>query len=87
MQSNFDEIFDNLYSSPSVIDVSSESGEEFTVEPGNFQAFDERFRVVGTNLDMMSAFARAAAATLFASSSVPFQTEEVVDTTGSQIDN
>ena len=86
MQFNIDEILDNFNSSPSVIDVSSESGEKFTVEPGNFQALDERFRVVRHDSDVMSAFVGAAAATLFPSSSAPFQTEEVIDTTGSQIE-
>ena len=86
MQFNIDEMFGNINSSPSVIDVSSESGEEFTVEPGNVHALDERFRVGGPDSDAMSAFVGAAAATLFPSSSVPFQTEEVVDTIGSQIE-
>ena len=86
MQFNIDEILGNFKSSPSTIDVSSESGEELTVEPGNFQALDERFRVVRPDSDVMSAFVEAAAATLFPSSSDPFQTEEVVDTGGSQIE-
>ena len=81
MQTNIDEI-----SSPSVIDVSSESGEEFMVEPGNVQALDERFRVGGPSSDAMSAFVGAAAATLFPSFSIPYQTEEVIDTDGSQIE-
>ena len=83
---NSDEILDNFNSSPSVIEVSSESGEECTVEPGNFQALDERFRVVRPDSDGMSGFVGAAAATLVPRSSVPFQTEEVVDTAGSQIE-
>ena len=86
MQFNIDEIYDNFTSSPSVIDVSSESGEKFTVETGNFQALDERFRVVRPDSDVMSAFVGAAAATFFPSSSVSFKTEEVVDTAGSQIE-
>ena len=56
------------------------------VEHGIVQALDERFRVVGPNSDAMSAFVGAAAATLFPSSSVPYQSEEVIDTTGSQIE-
>ena len=85
MQFNIDQILDNFIS-PSVIDVSSDSGEEFTVEPGNVQALDERFCVVGSNSDAMSAFVGAAVATLFPSSSVRYQSEEVIDTTGSQIE-
>ena len=86
MQFKIDEILDNFNSSPSVIDVSSESGQEFMVEPGIVQALDERFHVVGPNSDAMSAFVGAAAATLFPSSSVPYQSEEVINTTGSQIE-
>ena len=70
MQFNIDEILDNFNSSPSVIDVSSESREEFIVEPGNIEALDKRFRVVSPNSDAMSAFVGAVAATLFPSSSV-----------------
>ena len=35
MQFSLDEIFDNFRSSPSIIDVSNESGEELTVETGD----------------------------------------------------
>ena len=86
MQFNIDETFDNLDSPPSIIDISSESGEEFVVEPGDIQALDERFRVGGPSADAMSAFVRAAAATLFPSSAVPYQNEETIDTAGSQIE-
>ena len=80
MQFNLDEMLDNFDSPPSIIDVSSESREEFMVEPGDVQALDERFRVGGPTTDAMSAFVGAAAGTLFPSSSVPYQTEEVIDT-------
>ena len=55
------------------------------VEPGDVQALDERFRIGGP-ADAMSAFVGAAAATLFHSSSVPYQNEETIDTAGSQIE-
>ena len=64
LQSNIDEMFDNCNSSPSIIDVSSESAKEFMVEPGDVQALDERFRVGGPTTGAMSAFVGAAAATL-----------------------
>ena len=86
MQFNIDEMLDNFNSSPSIIDVSSESGEEFMAEPRDVQALDERFRVGGPTTDAMSAFVGAAAATLFPSSSVPYQSEEVIDSTGSKIE-
>ena len=79
-------MFDNFDSPPSIIDVSSESGEEFMVEPGNVQALNERFRVEGPSTDAMSVFVGAAAATLFPSSAVPDQNEETIDTAGSQIE-
>ena len=86
MQFDTDEMLDSFNSPPSIIDVSSESGEEFTVEPGDVQALDERFRVGGSTTDVMSAFVGAAAATLVPSSAVPYQTEEFIDITGSQIE-
>ena len=86
MHFNIDEMFDNFDSPPTTIEVSSESGEEFVVEPGDVQALDERFRVGGPSADAMSAFVGAAAATLFPSSAVPYQNEETIDTAGSQIE-
>ena len=86
MQFNIYEMFDNFDSPPSKFDVSSESGEEFMVEPGDVQVLDERFRVGGPSTDAMSAFVGAAAATLFPSSAVSYQNEETIDTTGSQIE-
>ena len=86
MQFNIDEMLSNIDSLPSIIDVSSESGEKFTVEPGVVQAPDESFRVGGPSADAISTFVGAAAATLFPSASLPYQAEEVIDTTGSQIE-
>ena len=87
MQFNIDEMFDNhLRSSPSTIDDSNESGEEFVVEPGNVQALDERFRVGGPSTDAMSAFVGAAAANFIPSHSLPHSPEDVSYTTGSQIE-
>ena len=82
-QFDIDEIFD--YLRPSVIDVSSESGEEFIVEAGNVQELDEMFRVGGPSTEAMSAFA-GAAATLFQSHSLPQQSQDVTDTSGSHIE-
>ena len=77
---------DTFRSSPSIIDVSSESGEEFTVEPGDVNAIVERFRVGAQVADAMSAFVGAAATTLFPQSTFPSQNTEVIDTAGSQIE-
>ena len=86
MQFNIDEMFDNFDSPPSIIDVSSEYGEEFMVEPGDVQALGERFRIGGPSADAMSAFVGAAAASLFPSSAVPYRNKETIDTAGSQIE-
>ena len=86
MQFNIDRMLDDINSSPSIIDVSSESGEEFTVEPGDVGALDERFSVGSTSSDAMSAFVGAAAASLFPSTPLPYQSEEVIDAAGSQIE-
>ena len=86
MQFDINEKFGNLGSSISIIDVSGESEEEFTAEPGNVQARDERFRVGGTSTDAMPAFVGAATATLFLSPSFPHQSEDLINTSRSQIE-
>ena len=75
---------DTFGSSPSVIDISSESGEEFTVEPGNVNAIEERFRVGAPGSNAMSPFVGAAATTHFPQSTLPQLGTEVIDTAGSQ---
>ena len=77
---------DSFGSSPSVIDISSESGEEFTVEPGNVNAIEERFRVGAPGSNAMTAFAGAAAMTLFPQSTASQLDTEIIDTAGSQIE-
>ena len=77
---------DTFGSSPSVIDISSESGEEITVEPGNVNALEERFRVGAPVSNAMTAFVGAAAMTLFPQSTVSQLDTEIIDTAGSQIE-
>ena len=71
--------------SPSIIDVSSDSGEEFVVQPSNLPDIEKRFRVVGPRSDMMTAFVGAASATLFTSETEHPVVTEIIDTAGTQI--
>ena len=86
LQFRLDDLMDTFGSSPSVIDISSESGEEFTVEPGNVNVIEERFRVGAPGSNAMTAFAGAAAMTLFPQSTVSQLDTEILDTAGSQIE-
>ena len=86
LQFRLDDLMDTFGSSPSVIDISSESGEEFTVEPGNVNVIEERFRVGAPGSNAMTAFAGAAAMTLFPQSTVSQLDTDIIDTAGSQIE-
>ena len=79
---------DSLYSpiSPDVIDISSNSGDDFLVEPGNVTQLEERFRVNQTTQDAMTTFMGAATAMLFLSSNDPILQGNVIDTTGTGIE-
>ena len=86
LQFNLEE--DSLYSpiSPDVIDISSNSGDEFLVEPGNVPQLEERFRVNQTTHDVMTTFMGAATAKLFPSGNDPILQGSVIDTTGTGIE-
>ena len=71
--------------SPEVVDISSESGEEFIVEPGNIAQIDERFGINTMGSNMMFAFVGSAAAVLFPQPN-PINRQETVDTAGSSIE-
>ena len=53
--------------SPGIVDISSDSGEEFVVHPNDLSDVEERFRVGGPRSDMLTAFVGATTATLFTS--------------------
>ena len=72
--------------SPGIIDVSSDSGEEFLVQRGDIPNLEERFRVGGPGTDVMSAFMGAASATLFPSRSIDPDPYEIIDTAGTNIE-
>ena len=86
LQFRLDVLMGTLASPPSIIDISSESGEEFTVEPGDVSAIEERCRVGAPGSSAMSAFVGAAATTLFPQSTFQQADTEVIDTAGSQIE-
>ena len=72
--------------SPSIIDVSSDSGEEFVVQPSRLPVIEGRFRVEGPRSVMMTAFVGATSATLFASKPEDPVVTEIIDTAGTQIE-
>ena len=86
LQFRLDDLMGTFGSSPSMIDISSESGDEFFVEPGDVSAIEERFRVGAPRSSAMSAFVGAAATTLFPQSTFQQADTEVIDTAGSQIE-
>ena len=71
--------------SPSIIDVSSDSGEEFVVQPSSLPVIEERFRVGGPRSDM-TAFVSATSGTLFASEPENPVVTKIIDTAGTQIE-
>ena len=68
--------------SPGIIDVSSDSGEEFVVHPDNLPNLDGRFRVNGPISDMMTAFVGAASATSIALEADDPVVTKIIDTAG-----
>ena len=72
--------------SPSIIDVSSDSREEFVVQPSSLPDIEARFRVGGPRSDMTTAFVGATSATLFASEPEGPVVTEIIDTAGTQIE-
>ena len=79
---------DSLYSpiSPDVIDISSNTGDEFLVEHGIVTQLEERFRINQTTQDAMTTFMGAATAMLFPSSNDPILQGNVIDTIGTGIE-
>ena len=83
-QSNITEDLGYSPISPDVIDISSESGEEFIVEPGNIAQIDERFRINTMGSNIMAAFVGSATTVLFPHSN-PIDRQGTIDTTGTNI--
>ena len=68
LQFNLGEDLGYLPMSPDVIDISSESGEEFTVEPGNTAQQSEKIMINTMGSNIMTSFVGSATASLFTSS-------------------
>ena len=86
LQFRLDGLMDTFGSSPSIIDISSESGKDFTVEPGDVSAIEEGFRAGAPGSSAMFALVGATANTLFPQSMFQQADTEVIDTAGSQIE-
>ena len=71
--------------SPGIVDISSDSGEEFVVHPNDLSDVEERFRVGGPRSDMLTAFVGATSAALFTSGPEDPSIVETIDTAGTQI--
>ena len=72
--------------SPGIVDISSDSGEEFVVHPNDLSDVEERFRVGGPISDMLTAFVGATSATLFTPGPEDPAIVETIDTAGTQIE-
>ena len=65
LQFNLDEDLDYSPILPEEIDISSESGEEITVEPGNSAQLNEKLSINTMGSNIMTAFVGSATASLF----------------------
>ena len=72
--------------SPGLINISSDSGEEFVTEQSSNEPMDLRFRIGGPINDPMSAFVNEDAARLFAVSEIDTRSDSVIDITGTDIE-
>ena len=68
--------------SPAVIDVSSDSGDEFIVHPGDLSEIEDRFRPGGPRSDVLTAIMGAATASLFLAPKRRSEEDEIIDTSG-----
>ena len=66
--------------------VSSDSGDEFIVHPGDLSEIEDRFRPGGPRSDVMTAFMGAATASLFPNPTERSDEDEIVDTSGTRIE-
>ena len=72
--------------SPGLINISSDSGEEFLTEQPNSEPIDLGFRIGGPINDPMTAFVNENAASLFAVSEPESREDLVIDITGTDIE-
>ena len=72
--------------SPGLINISSDSGEEFITEQPCAEPMDMRFRIGGPVNDPLTAFVNENAARLFAVSESDTREDSVIDITGTDIE-
>ena len=72
--------------SPGLVNISSDSGEEFPTEQHNSEPIDLRFRIGGPLNDPMTAFVNEDAARLFAVCEPESREDSVIDITGTDIE-
>ena len=72
--------------SPGLINISSDSGEEFVTEQSYAEPIDLRFRIGGPLDNPMAAFVNENAARLFAVSEPEIREDSVIDITGTDIE-
>ena len=71
---------------PAIIDVSSDSGDEFIVHPGYLSEIEDRFRTCVPRSDIITAFVGAATASLFPTSTRGPGEDEIIDIAGTRIE-
>ena len=71
---------------PGIIEISSDSGENFVVHPNDLPDKEEKFRVGGPRSDMMTAFVGAASSNWFTSGPEDPIDTEIIDTAGIPIE-
>ena len=86
LQFNLDKDLGYSPISPEVISISSETGEEFTVEPSNTAQLNKKFRINTIESNIMTAFVGSATASVFPPSNKSGQ-EESIDTSGTRIES
>ena len=69
-----------------MIDISSNSGKEFLVEPGNIPQIEERFRINPATHSAMTIFTGAVTVMLFLSNSVIISQDDTINTAGTGIE-
>ena len=84
----FNSDMNSLYSptSPDVVDISRESENSFSMDPGNIAQLDERFRINTTGSNLMSALMGSTLASLYVDLANTAERNESVSATGTQIE-
>ena len=84
----FNSVEDCLYSplSPDVVDINSDSGDGFTVEPNNITQLGKKFGINLSGSNLMSAFVESSIATLFPQNDENVAINNEINTAGIQLE-